>query len=175
MNIKVLGIDYGKKRIGLAISVPGTSFAVGYKILEMDSSGIFGLIEKIKAIVTKEQVRSIILGFPRQLDNKVGPAGREVMQFADELRKALNESQASGQDPDLKNKGNIEIPVLLWDERLTSKQAEMLLRDVSMSHKDKRQQINITAAQVMLQSYLDAQASRTLADEPLSEQPDETN
>ena len=149
---KILGIDYGKKRIGLAMSVPGISFALAYKILEMGPVGIFGLIENIKEIIGKEQITSIVLGLPKQLNNNIGLAGREVMQFAEELRK------------------NIEIPVVLWDERFTSKQAEVLLRDVNMSHKDKRQQINVTAAQVMLQSYLDAQASRAAANEPL---PDE--
>ena len=151
-GVKILGIDYGKKRVGLAMSVPGISFAVGYKILEMGPSGIFGLIESIKEIAGQEQITSIVLGLPKQLDNNIGIAGREVMQFADELKK------------------NIEIPIVLWDERLTSKQAEVLLRDVNMSHKDKRQQVNVTAAQVMLQSYLDAQASRTAANEPLQDE-----
>lgn len=155
-GVKILGIDYGKKLIGLAISVPGTSFAVGYKILEISPSGIFGLIENIKEIAGKEQVTSIVIGLPKQLDNNIGIAGREVMQFADELRKALNGSSPAGRDAHRKPKKNIEIPIVLWDERLTSKQAEVLLRDVNMSHKDKRQQVNITAAQVMLQSYLDA-------------------
>jgi len=162
--MKILGIDYGKKRIGLAISVPGISFALAYKILELgpvdrreapwrsSATGTLDLIEAIKEIVGKEQITSVVLGFPKQLDNNIGLAGREVMQFADDLRK------------------NIEIPVVLWDERFTSKQAEVLLRDVNMSHKNKRQQVNITAAQVMLQSYLDAQASRAAINEPL---PDE--
>jgi len=148
MSHKILGIDYGKKRIGLAISVPGTSFAVGYKILEVNPSDPpVLLIESIKEIAGKEQIGSIVIGLPKQFDNTVGIAGREVLRFADEIKK------------------NIAIPVVMWDERLTSKQAEVLLRDVNMSHKDKREQVNVTAAQVMLQSYLDAQASRTLADE----------
>jgi putative Holliday junction resolvase len=151
-GVKILGIDYGKKRIGLAISVPGVSFALAYKILEMGPVGIFGLIEAIKEIVGKEQITAIVLGLPKQLDNNIGLAGREVIQFADELKK------------------NIGIPIVLWDERFTSKQAEVLLRDVNMSHKDKRRQVNVTAAQVMLQSYLDAQASKALHNEPL---PDE--
>ena len=150
--VKILGIDYGKKRIGLAMSVPGISFALAYKVLEMGPTGVFGLIETIKEIIGQEQITALVLGLPKQLDNNIGLAGREVIQFADELKK------------------NIEIPLVLWDERFTSKQAEVLLRDVNMSHKDKRQQINVTAAQVMLQSYLDAQASQALADEPL---PDE--
>ena len=151
-GVKILGIDYGKKRIGLAMSVPGISFALAYKVLEMGPTGVFGLIETIKEIIGQEQITALVLGLPKQLDNNIGLAGREVIQFADELKK------------------NIEIPLVLWDERFTSKQAEVLLRDVNMSHKDKRQQINVTAAQVMLQSYLDAQASQALADEPL---PDE--
>lgn len=152
MNSKILGIDYGKKRIGLAISAPGTSFAVGYKILEPGPTGISGLIETIKEIVRKEQIATLVIGLPKQLDNNIGLAGREVLRFADDI------------------KNNIEIPVIMWDERLTSKQAEVLLRDVNMSHKDKREQVNVTAAQVMLQSYLDAQASRTLAEKA---EPDE--
>ena len=149
--MKILGIDYGKKRIGLAMSVPGISFALAYKVLEMGPAGVFGLIETIKEIIGQEQITALVLGLPKQLDNNIGLAGREVIQFADELKK------------------NIEIPLVLWDERFTSKQAEVLLRDVNMSHKDKRQQINVTAAQVMLQSYLDAQTSQTLADEPLED------
>ncbi|MEW6025872.1 MAG: Holliday junction resolvase RuvX [Planctomycetota bacterium] len=146
MSSKILGIDYGKKRIGLAISVPGTSFAVGYKVLEITPAGILGLVESIKEIVDKEKVSSVVIGLPKQMDNTIGIAGREVMGFADELRK------------------NITVSVVLWDERLTSKQAGVLLRDVNMSHKDKREQLNVTAAQVMLQSYLDAQANRVVQD-----------
>lgn len=150
--MKILGIDYGKKRVGLAVSVPGVSFALAYKVLELGPDGIPGLIENIKEIIGKEQITSVALGLPKQLDNNIGQAGREVMQFADDLRKSIG------------------IPVVLWDERFTSKQAEVLLRDVNMSHKDKRQQVNVTAAQLMLQSYLDAQASRAAANQPLTDE-----
>ncbi|MBI5778496.1 MAG: Holliday junction resolvase RuvX [Planctomycetes bacterium] len=148
-GVKILGIDYGKKRIGLAISVPGTSFAVGYKILEVDpAEPPVSVIENIREIVGKEHISALVIGLPKQFDNTLGIAGKEVMRFADEVKK------------------NIAVPVVMWDERLTSKQAEVLLRDVNMSHKDKREQVNVTAAQVMLQSYLDAQASRVPADAP---------
>lgn len=141
--MKILGIDYGKKRVGLAMSVPGISFAMGYKILEVGPAGILGLIEDIKEVIGKKKITGIVLGLPRQLDNQIGIAGQEVMQFADALKKVVS------------------IPVILWDERLTSKQAEVLLRDINMSHKNKREQINIVSSQVILQSYLDAQANKT--------------
>jgi putative Holliday junction resolvase len=97
------------------------------------------LLNNIKEIVIKEEIGSVVIGLPKRMDNTLGQSAQEVVKFADELKK------------------NLDIPVILWDERLTSKQAEMLLRDVNISHKDKRRQINVTSAQLMLQSYLDAQ------------------
>ncbi|MFH0887690.1 MAG: Holliday junction resolvase RuvX [Planctomycetota bacterium] len=132
---KTLGIDYGSKRIGLSVSVPLLGMAVGYDVIEMNDS----LSNNIKEIVIKEKIESIVIGLPKRMDNTLGQSAQAVMKFSEELKKILN------------------IPVILWDERLTSKQAEMLLRDVNISHKDKRQQINITSAQLMLQSYMDAQ------------------
>jgi len=134
--MKVLGIDYGSKRIGLAVSIPLMGMAVGYDVIEKSDS----LLNNIKEITTKEKVESVVIGLPKRMDNTLGQSAQEVMKFSEELKKIIG------------------MPVILWDERLTSKQAEMLLRDVNISHKDKRQQINITSAQLMLQSYLDAQA-----------------
>ena len=137
--MKILGIDYGKKRVGIAMGIPLMNMAVGHSVIETDNA----LISKINDIVTKEQVESIVIGLPKRMDDTIGQSATEVMKFADELQKAIN------------------IPVILWDERLTSKQAEVLLRDVSMSHKSKREQLNITSAQLILQSYLDAQQAKT--------------
>ncbi|MFH1230774.1 MAG: Holliday junction resolvase RuvX [Planctomycetota bacterium] len=139
---KILGIDYGSKRIGLSVSVPLMGMAVGYDVIEMNDS----LSNNIKAIVIKEKIESIVIGLPKRMDNTLGQSAQEVMKFSEELKKVLN------------------IPVILWDERLTSKQAEILLRDVNLSHKDKRQQINITSAQLMLQSYMDAQTVNPVRD-----------
>jgi putative holliday junction resolvase len=134
--MKILGIDYGSKRIGLAVSIPLMGMAVGYDVIEKSDA----LLNNIKEITTKEKVESVVIGLPKRMDNTLGQSAQEVMKFSEELKKIIG------------------MPVILWDERLTSKQAEMLLRDVNISHKDKRQQINITSAQLMLQSYLDAQA-----------------
>ena len=134
--MKILGIDYGSKRIGLSVSVPLMGMAVGYNVIEMNDS----ILNNIKEIVVKENIESIVIGLPKRMDNTLGQSAQEVMKFSEELKKILN------------------IPVILWDERLTSKQAEVLLRDVNISHKDRRAQINITSAQLLLQSYLDAQS-----------------
>lgn len=133
-----MGIDYGSKRIGLSVSVPLMGMAVGYNVIEMNDS----ILNNIKEIVVKEKIESIVIGLPKRMDNTLGQSAQEVMKFSEELKKILN------------------IPVILWDERLTSKQAEVLLRDVNISHKDRRAQINITSAQLLLQSYLDAQSGK---------------
>lgn len=133
--MKLLGIDYGKKRVGVAISVPLMNMAINYAVIDVDDE----LIDKLTEIIIKEQVDKVVLGLPKRMDNTLGESAKVVLQFAEALKQAAN------------------IPIVLWDERLTSKQAGILLRGVSMSHKSKRDQLNITAAQIILQSYLDAQ------------------
>jgi putative Holliday junction resolvase len=132
--MKILGIDYGRKRVGLALSVPFTTIAVGYKIIEMNET----ILDNIKEIIIKEKIESIVIGLPKRMDNEIGQIAQEVVQFSEKLKKNLN------------------IPVVLWDERLSSKQAEVLLRDVNLSRKKRRSQTDITSAQLILQSYLDA-------------------
>jgi putative holliday junction resolvase len=136
--MKILGVDYGKKRAGVAISVPLMNMAINYAVIDADEK----LIDKLKEIIIKEQVDKVVLGLPKRMDNTLGESAKAVMEFAETLKQAAN------------------IPIVLWDERLTSKQAGVLLRGVTMSHKSKRDQLNITAAQIILQNYLDAQESK---------------
>ncbi|MDI6732523.1 MAG: Holliday junction resolvase RuvX [Planctomycetota bacterium] len=134
--MSVLGIDYGKKQIGLAISPATTNLAVGYKVIEREKLQYGSFLEAIKEIVDKEQVSSIVIGLPKRMDNTLGISAKEVSGFAEELKQYLN------------------LPVILWDERLTSKQAEVLLRDINLSRKEKRKQINVASAQLILENYL---------------------
>lgn len=139
--MKVLGIDYGKKRIGLAISPSDTNLALGYKLIEREKLQSISLLEAIKEIADKEQISSVVIGLPKKMNNTFGISAREVSNFAEELKRHLN------------------LPVTLWDERLTSKEAEVLLRDVNLSRKEKRKQINVTSAQLILQDYLSSKHS----------------
>ncbi|MDD5567184.1 MAG: Holliday junction resolvase RuvX [Patescibacteria group bacterium] len=138
---KILAIDFGLKRIGLAISDENQKFAFGRPTLNVrhwqDS------IIKIKTLSTEEGVQAIVVGWPKALAGSVsGPEG--------DLKKFINElSQQTS------------LPVDLLDERLTSQMADRLMRDmpgVSSKPKGKRDQL---AATIILQNYLDQKALKS--------------
>lgn len=129
--MKYLGLDYGKARVGLALGDSETKLALGKGVLEGLSQN--ALITKIKAIVTFENIDRIIIGLPLNMDGLPTEMTNEVQLFVDKLRNHLS------------------IPVQTVDERLTSKMADTLLRDIP---KAKRKQDQV-AAQIILQNYLD--------------------
>lgn len=129
--MKYLALDYGKARVGLALGDSETKLALGKGILEGLSQN--ALITKIKAIVTFENIDSIIIGLPLNMDGQPTEMTNEVQLFVEKLR------------------NHVAIPVQTIDERLTSKMADTLLRDVP---KAKRKQDQV-AAQIILQNYLD--------------------
>lgn len=129
--MKYLALDYGKARVGLALGDSETKLALGKGILEGLSQN--ALITKIKAIVTFENIDSIIIGLPLNMEGQPTEMTNEVQLFVEKLR------------------NHMTIPVQTVDERLTSKMADTLLRDVP---KAKRKQDQV-AAQIILQNYLD--------------------
>jgi putative Holliday junction resolvase len=135
--MSILGIDYGRKRIGLALSDDQASIALAFGII--DAAKPPDVVAKLKDIIQVNHITEIVLGLPKRMDNTLGQSAQEVNSFAEQLK--LN---------------GIDVPVTFWDERLSSKQAEVLLRDTGLSHKHKREHINVVAAQLVLQSYLDS-------------------
>lgn len=130
--MKILALDYGKARVGLAVGDEETRVAVGKGILEGLSQN--NLIEKIRAIVNLEQVDKVLVGLPLNMDGEETEMTQEVKLFVEKLR------------------DNLEAPVQTIDERLTSKMADNLLRE----KKGEKKQDQV-AAQIFLQSYLDQQ------------------
>lgn len=125
--MKILGIDFGTKRIGLAISDETQTLA---RELEIFSPQEFW--EKIEELLTEEEVEKIVLGMPINMSGEVTQKSKEVQEFADELQ------------------SRISIPVEMVDERLSSVMAENLSGQMSGSH----EQIDSLAAQIFLQNYL---------------------
>ncbi len=133
-----LGIDYGSKRLGLAISDEMGIIAGKYDTLE--SRGLRNDLERIKAIVEKERVEKIVVGYPRNMDGSVGDTARKVNAFVEGLREATL------------------VPVETWDERLSSISAEKLLIEGDVRRKKRRKIIDQVAAVIILQNYLDSLA-----------------
>ena len=133
---RVLGLDHGDKRIGAALSDPTEMLATPLGILDAEKGG--GIAE-ISCVCRDRDVKKIVVGLPLNLNGSVGPQAEKVRDFVRQLQAAL---------PD--------IPVVTWDERLSSREGERVLIEAGASRKRRRQVLDKMAAQIMLQSYLDA-------------------
>lgn len=130
-NLKILALDYGKARVGLAIGDTETKIALGKGILHGLSQN--KLISKIKAIVEFEKIDRVLVGLPLNMSGEPTDMTKEVQLFVDKLR------------------NHISVPVQTMDERLTSQMADRLIIDMP---KPQRKQDQV-AAQIILQNYLD--------------------
>ena len=130
----LLGIDYGERRIGLAVTDALRIIASPLETIENDER----CIQRLKDIVEERGVDTVVVGLPLKLDGGLGPAAQNTLRFVDKLKVELGAT------------------VETFDERLTTAQAErsMLAHDISRAKRAKR--IDQMAAQIMLQSYLDA-------------------
>jgi putative pre-16S rRNA nuclease len=137
---RILALDYGTKRIGVALSdelgwtaQPLETFE--RRTLDRD-------VTHIASLVSTHAVGQVVLGFPLQLDGREGPAVQAMREFAVRLEQSLS------------------VPLVLWDERMTTKAAEQLLIAADVSRKKRKGAVDRVAAAILLQSYL---ASRETA------------
>ncbi|MGB9779483.1 MAG: Holliday junction resolvase RuvX [Caldanaerobacter sp.] len=136
--MRVLGLDLGDKTIGVAVSDASSTIAQGITTIRRKS-----FVEDVKAIeeiVKKYEVEKVVVGLPKNMNGSIGPQGEKVIRFGEKLKEAL------------------EIPVVFWDERLTTLQAErLLIEGVDMSRGKRKKVVDKLAATIILQSYLDSQ------------------
>lgn len=133
--MRILGLDVGERRIGVAICDAQERLALPLTTLQRRGDD-FTLAE-IADIVLKEGVEAIVVGLPLSLDGSLGPQAQEVAAF----------TQALAQ--------HIAITVTPWDERFSTAEAERLLREAGHSHRAMRDRRDAAAAAIILQSYLD--------------------
>jgi putative holliday junction resolvase len=136
---RILAIDYGARRMGLAVSDPLGITAQGLETLERKNKrSDFARLEKT---IREYGVREIVLGNPLRMSGEAGTQSQKVEHFAEELRQKLH------------------IPVHLWDERLTSAEANRLLREAELSIRKRAQAVDRMAAVLILQSFLQARTT----------------
>lgn len=133
----ILGIDYGDKRIGVAICDNSEIIAT---VLETIQNQDKKHIERIIEIVSENNVEKIIVGLPKNMDGSVGPSAQKALNFARTLRKHL------------------DVKVEMWDERLSTVEAERSMISQDFSRKKRALKIDMAAAQLILQGYLDNQS-----------------
>lgn len=138
---RVLGIDYGERRIGIAVSDPTGTIAQPLPPI-LRRRGKRAPIGRIVALAQEHEVGSFVVGWPLDAEGQEGPRATEVRRFAERLR------ERSG------------LPLHLWDERLTTVRAERTLREMGVPQAERRAKgrADTIAACLILQSYLDAAA-----------------
>jgi putative Holliday junction resolvase len=136
---RILAIDYGSRRMGLAVSDALGITAQGLDTLERKNKrSDFARLERT---LREYQVTEIVLGNPLRMSGEEGTQSRKVAEFAEELRQRFG------------------LPVHLWDERLTSSEANRLLREAEVSLQKRAQAVDRMAATLILQSFLQARSA----------------
>ena len=131
--MRYLAIDYGNRRTGLAVCDPSETIASPLTVYETNKN----LIQKIQELIEKENIKSIVLGLPLNMDNTKGPQARRTIGFSKELQ------------------AQIEIPIHFQDERLSSYTAREKMAEAELTKKKKKKRLDAVAAAQILEAFLD--------------------
>ena len=135
--MRIIGIDYGDARVGVAVSDPLGFTAQG---VETVPNKVYNkMVERVVEIIKSYSAEKIVIGLPKNMNGTLGPRGEVSKQFAEELK---------GYFPDAQ--------IILWDERLSTVQAAGVLNMTNTRGKDRKNVIDTVAASIILQSYLDS-------------------
>jgi putative holliday junction resolvase len=138
--MRIMGLDVGQKRIGIAISDPMGWTAQGHSVLIRGKPQ--DDIKHLAELCTEYEVEKIVLGFPRNMNGTVGPKGEEIQEFGRVIQEHLN------------------LPLEYWDERLTTVAAEKVLLEANVSRRKRKEVIDKLAAVHILEGYLNRQGNK---------------
>ncbi|OQX93920.1 MAG: Holliday junction resolvase RuvX [Tenericutes bacterium 4572_104] len=135
--MRVIGLDLGDKTLGIATSDTSQTIASAYETIRFQNNDFENALDKLKEVVLELNPEKIILGLPKNMDGSIGFQAQKVLDFKTKIEE------------------EIKIEVVLIDERLTSKMADSLMINASLSRKKRKSKIDKVAATLILQSYLD--------------------
>ena len=135
---RIMGLDYGSKTIGVAVSDLLGLTAQGIETININEQIKDFKIKRIKELVNEYNVGKIIVGLPKNMDNSIGFRGEPTLYFVEVLKKKIK-----------------SVEIILQDERLTTMGAERVLLEANVSRKKRKNVIDKMAAVLILQTYLD--------------------
>ncbi|WP_040950030.1 Holliday junction resolvase RuvX [Gorillibacterium massiliense] len=138
--MRILGLDYGDKTIGVAVSDEMGWTAQGVEVIRRKNGE--SDLGRLRQLVDEYGVEAFVLGMPKNMNGTIGPRGEASIEFADILRETFG------------------LPVHLWDERLTTVSAHRTLIEADVSRKKRKQVVDKLAASFILQGYLDSMTKR---------------
>jgi len=135
--MRILGIDHGTKRIGLALSDELQMIAQPFDFFPAEPFVEF--LARLEELIREKSVEQIVIGMPRNMNGTYGPATDKVKKFIEQLKET------------------IQVPIRAWDERLTSVEANRLLIQGNVRREKRKEKVDMMAAAILLQSFLDSQ------------------
>ena len=136
--MRYMGLDLGNRTVGIAFSDPMGIVATGYETYRFNEKDLQKVLEYVKILVVEKKVDKIVLGLPKNMDGTLGFQSDYVLSFKKMVEDEIN------------------IEVILVDERLTTTQVTRVMIDADLSRKKRKAQVDKLAAVVILQSYLDS-------------------
>ena len=136
--MRVLGLDLGNRTLGMAISDFLGILANPIGTFRFEDQDLDSALEETKRVIKENQVEKIVLGFPKNMNGTIGPQAEYCLKFKEMLEEAT------------------ALEVIMIDERLTSKQADVIMLAADMSRKKRKKNVDKLAATIILQNYLDA-------------------
>ena len=137
--MRILGLDYGSKTVGVAVSDPlGLTAQSVETIWRKQENKLRQTLARIEELAAEYQAEKIVLGLPKNLNNTIGERAEKTLEFREMLERRTG------------------LPVVMWDERLTTVEAERTLMEASVRRENRKQYLDQLAAVFILQGYLDS-------------------
>lgn len=137
--MRIIGLDYGSKTVGVAISDPLGLTAQGMEtIWRKQENKLRQTLSRIEEIVTEYQVERIVVGYPKNMNNTIGERAEKALEFKEMLERRTG------------------LPVVMWDERLTTVEANRTLMEAGVRRENRKEHLDELAAIFILQGYLDS-------------------
>ena len=137
--MRILGLDYGSKTVGVAVSDPlGLTAQSVETIWRKQENKLRQTLARIEELAAEYQAEKIVLGLPKNMNNTIGERAEKTLEFREMLERRTG------------------LPVVMWDERLTTVEAERTLMEASVRRENRKQYLDQLAAVFILQRYLDS-------------------
>ncbi|MCC8103714.1 MAG: Holliday junction resolvase RuvX [Clostridiales bacterium] len=145
---RVMGLDYGSKTVGVAVCDPLGLTAQGLEtITRTQENKLRRTLARIEELVRQYDVTEIVLGYPKNMNNTVGERAEKSLEFGEMLKRRTG------------------LPVVMWDERLTTVAAERTLMESGVRRENRKEYVDMIAAVYILQGYLDFRHNQTVQEE----------
>lgn len=141
--MRILGLDYGSKTVGVAVSDPLGFTAQGVEIIRRKSQNkMRQTLARIEELIAQYQVEEIVLGLPKNMNNTLGDRAEKSLELKETLERRTG------------------LPVVMWDERLTTVSANRVLMETGVRRENRKEHVDEIAAVFILQGYLDYLANK---------------